>query len=416
MTATEVEPTLDSLGARPSFDLKTLLILLTFLMAGVAAAGSFETSRRSGQADDSAGQATHRTGNQPSETQDSAASIGQATPALRPLRLIALSLKQSAYAESPKLGEVGSYDGQVAPSVVHPGLAARSLPWHFVSWTSQDEPQSSATAERLNGPWLGFVTPLRRAQVPARDSGVLVDVAIEPGQRVSAGDRLGTLDRTRQLMAIELATAELELAQARVEHRAARELAVLDALQQETAFIEGTGSGSTTELQQQEAQLRRLLLSPRRQEIEQERLEQLEREFKLQQVLKQIELRSAQAEIERGEIRAPWNGVVTQQFRQQGEWVVAGDAICELVSLETLKIDLPLPVAAATADLVGRACQVRVTGRGGDRHEFVGTVARVGDLVDANQEVRIEIRFENRIQENAWLAVPGSPAEIEFTP
>lgn len=289
-----------------------------------------------------------------------------------------------------------------------------------IAASSADEAEQSQGQEQEEEPmtrpvWQGFVTPLERALIPARESGVLIEVSIEPGKGVDENELIGRIDRSDEQRIAAMARAKLALAQARVDHRATRELALLDALQQETTFLESQVAGANDDpLAAETMQMRRLLLSPQRRALEETRLAQLDRELELEAALQSLEVETADQAIEQGDIRAPWRGIVTQQFRREGEWIVAGEAIAELVSFETLKVEVSLPLDEATASLVGKPCEVRVEGLGGVEHEFSGSIQRLGELIDANYELRMEVRFENRTEDDRWLAIPGSRASIRL--
>lgn len=340
---------------------------------------------------------------------------------LPPLQDVSLEAPPVAPELEPKSStsdkQAGSATGARSLTTPRIGSPATST---FVSVSTQAAPvqadensNDNQGEDEASHSWPGFVTPVNRVQIPALVSGLLIEANCEAGSEIEKGELLGQIDRRDQRLAAELAQAKLELATAKVAHRAARDLALLDALQQETLFLESrSGAVSGDPLAEDDLQMRRLLLSPQRRALEEQRLAELDREFQLEAALQSIEVAAAEDSIQQGQLLAPWDGVVTQQFRRAGEWIVAGEAIAELVSFQTLKVEVSMPLNEARADWVGQPCEVVVDGLEGKSHEFEGVVTRLGELVDANYELRMEVRFENRRENDQWLAIPGSRASV----
>jgi len=300
-------------------------------------------------------------------------------------------------------------------SIVSSANAATPPPRQESSTSAGPNDETAATRDSIEGGWEGYVIPLRRVRIPAVDSGVLIEIDAQPGRSVEPGDQLGRLDRTRQASKAELVRVEWQLAELRARSSAARELDYAEAVLEELDYLDSADRTGLANDEAEARRLRRLLLAPRREPLQRSVLGQRGQEAELEAELKRIELREAETEVARGVLTAPWKGVVSQQFRQPGEWVLAGDPICELVAMDRLKVEVGVPAAEAdAAALIGRPCRLRIEIPGG-RIEIVETkIERVGELVGANGRVLIEARFDNRYLNGVWSVLPGSRATLSL--
>lgn len=160
----------------------------------------------------------------------------------------------------------------------------------------------------------GTVVSPRTAQLSSDLGGLVKDVMVDLGDRVSAGDPLVQLDaslESLQLKSAEASTREAreELADAQRRVRIAQRLAENDNLPQ-------------NELDAREAALRIA-------EAKVDRLEAEEGRWR--------------ARVERHTIAAPFTGVITSRSAEAGEWINPGDAVVELVDIDHLRVDAAVP-------------------------------------------------------------------------
>ncbi|HRF00272.1 MAG TPA: HlyD family efflux transporter periplasmic adaptor subunit [Pirellulaceae bacterium] len=264
--------------------------------------------------------------------------------------------------------------------------------------------------------WEGYITPVRRIQVPAPDTGLLRQAETAPGREVQSGELLARLDRSRQEREQELAATELQLAELKLADEAQRRLDYAAALRSELETATPARTADAPD-QVESRRIARLLLVPPREPLERERLETRRREAEYEVALRKLALDGARAEVARGEIVAPFAGVVTQRYRQAGEWVEAGSPVCELVAMDRLQAEVAVPIAdPALVDLVGRACRLRIETAGGGKFEVAATIARVGELVGANGRVAVVAEFDNPKVDGRRAVLPGSRVRLELGP
>jgi RND family efflux transporter MFP subunit len=179
----------------------------------------------------------------------------------------------------------------------------------------------------------GYVTARRQATVSAQITGTLIDVLIEEGDHVKAGQVLGRLEDTAQRAALAQAQAQLKSARALlVQHQA--QLAQSD-----------------RDVKRAEDLVERKLVS--QQAVEQARTQVETGAAQVQGQRKQIELaaaavRSAQVQLGYCTVRAPFTGVVIAKAAQVGEIVSPLSAgggftrtgIGTIVDMDSLEIEV----------------------------------------------------------------------------
>ncbi len=114
--------------------------------------------------------------------------------------------------------------------------------------------------------------------------------------------------------------------------------------------------------------------------------------------------RAAQTEekIRRMRISAPFDGVISTVHTEIGEWVSAGDAIVNLVNIDSLEIETHVSADVLPYINIGDRIKVEV---GGDLHETeLHTIVPIGD--------RTSRLFELRLRSHAVTGQPGLPVRV----
>ena len=180
------------------------------------------------------------------------------------------------------------------PALLFAGLAAAQ----GTALVRVEAPQRSSVAETLN--LTGSVTAERDADLSPRVSGLVQRVRVDAGDRVSKGDTLIEFDD--RLAALALRRADAALAEGR---------ALLDEsrrLREEGERLSADGSIPRSQFLTREA-----------------------------------EYAAAQAALARHRVVAPFDGVVTRRFSDEGEWVATGTPVLQLVATDPLRIDVRMP-------------------------------------------------------------------------
>jgi len=163
----------------------------------------------------------------------------------------------------------------------------------------------------------GTVISPQLAKLSTEVSGLVKSIRVDIGSRVDQGEILLELDD-------ELGRLDLKSAQA--EHEQAVQ-ALADARRRlaDAQRLIKRNTVSENELHSLEAEVR----------IDQAATQRTEAEQKRQQV-----------RLNKHHLAAPYAGVISRKYIEQGEWVQPGDAVLELVATQGLYVDFQLPQAA----------------------------------------------------------------------
>lgn len=202
--------------------------------------------------------------------------------------------------------------------------------------------------------------PLRAAEVPAQQTGLLRQIVVEEGQQVEQGQVLASLDARQAKLAV--ARAKLEYAQA--EAKAKNEISIL--------YAEKALEVAKAELRRSSESIEQFAKSISQSQLDVERLtvekltlerRQAEHELVLERFgvrLKQTELEAAQLQLSQHQLTAPFAGRVVLVRGRVGEWVEVGARVLRLVAVDKLRAEGFLPAEQASADLVGKSVTLSV--------------------------------------------------------
>lgn len=160
----------------------------------------------------------------------------------------------------------------------------------------------------------GTVTSPRVSQLSTAVPGLVTTVRFDSGAAVRKGDLLMELDPALEEMAVRQAKAELAEAEAELAD-AFRRLHIAENLA-ERSF----GPQNNVDLLKSEVDAKKAVIERR----------------KAQQA-------SAEERLSRHYVKAPYDGVISQRMVEAGQWIVPGTAVFELVAMDGLRIDVPVP-------------------------------------------------------------------------
>jgi RND family efflux transporter MFP subunit len=116
------------------------------------------------------------------------------------------------------------------------------------------------------------------------------------------------------------------------------------------------------------------------------------------------QLHQIEHDIEQADVRAPFNGIVTERFAQRGEYVQVGANIVHLVDTDHIEARVQAPLAMA--DKIRAGMEVRVKTGAQETSAKVRAVVPVGD-----ERAR---QFELRVGVDPALALVGSAVEVSL--
>ena len=255
--------------------------------------------------------------------------------------------------------------------------------------------------------------PLRAAEVPAQQTGLLRQIVVEEGQQVKQGQVLASLDARQAKLAV--ARAKLEFAQA--EAKANNEISIL--------YAEKALEVAKAELQRSSESIEQFAKSISQSQLDVERLtvekltlerRQAEHELVLERFgvqLKQTELEAAQLQLSQHQLTAPFAGRVVLVRGRVGEWVEVGAKVLRLVAVDKLRAEGFLPADQASADLVGKYVILNVMLSDNLEYQASGILRFVSPEMDP---ITRQVRVWAEIPNNGGKLRPGQQVTLEIKP
>lgn len=248
---------------------------------------------------------------------------------------------------------------------------------------SDDSKKKSAVPESLEIE--SFTEPWKDISVAASEMGTVSRMEVQEGALVKAGDLLAALDDQVLRAGLEVArrsmnaVGTLRSAQADVTMRKTE----LDKLTQ----LRERNHASQREVDRVIAEL----------EMAEARVQSVQEELEL----KQLEARRIEAQIEQRLVRSPIDGIVTEVFRETGEFVSPSDAvIVKVVQLDPLLIVFSVPLAKRNEVHSQQKVQVLIGTEGKIAEGIVEFASPTAD--SSNTAIRVKVRLPN--SENQWQA------------
>lgn len=259
----------------------------------------------------------------------------------------------------------------------------------------------------------GLVKVAEEIKLPAKEPGVLVQLAVREGNLVRAGQVIGKIDDSEPIMQKKAAQAAYNAAFQRwkddVEIRFAGKAA--DVAKADYEQMVESNRLATKAIADVEVRAKKLEWDKATLGIEKN---MHDRELaKFDAFTKQAELEAAELKIQRRVVTAPFAGVVEDIKRHQDEWVQPGDTILTLLKMDTLYVEGAIeqnkydPYEIANCEVT-----VDVEMARGRKAQFKGRIIKVSSLVggDGNYSVRAEVA--NQQENGNWLLRDGLPANM----
>ena len=232
--------------------------------------------------------------------------------------------------------------------------------------------------------------------IPAEQSGVLVQLKVQPGQKVSAGELVAKVKDDALLLKLEHARLEHELAKMAAESRVdlqysqkSFDVAVSDLRRSENANARVPNSVTQSKLEKQGLEKDRTEL----------KLEQARRDLKMAAFrtrLTSSNIQLAQAELAKATLKSPMSGLVVSVEKRVGEWVEASNVVCKIVRTDRLWIQGLLPAHQAAKIAVGTPVQIEFSQDWVELKTVTGKIVYISPEANAiSGMVQVRAEFAN---------------------
>ncbi|MDX1945931.1 MAG: efflux RND transporter periplasmic adaptor subunit [Pirellulaceae bacterium] len=281
--------------------------------------------------------------------------------------------------------------------------------------------------------FVGTIKPIRRSVVGSAAPGRVEHYLVNEGDAVQAGQpiahlRRGIIQAELDAAKAQLAVRQAELAEMEQSHQEEIEQAQakLQTCEANLAFrrakVErdralGTSiarelmeednslaAQATAAVREAKAALRMLTDGPRQQKTEQHRAWVAVQTAEVQRLSEQFE---------RHTMFAPFNGFVTTEHTEVGQWVMQGDPVAEIVELD--KVDVEIAVLEDYVAQLDPDADVQIEVPALPGQQFVGRIALVVPQADAKARTfPVKVRIENQVVGGQPLLKAGMFARVSL--
>ena len=238
--------------------------------------------------------------------------------------------------------------------------------------------------------------------------GLLVSLKKREMDEVAKDEVVAQLDD--RLVQQSLASAEARVRAAKEE--AEKDISVRyakvarDSAQKELEYHQDTNRRETRAVPAYEMRRYELKYVETGLQIEQAEYEQGISKLKLD--VAEAEAAAAAIEVDIRQVKAPVAGIITQRFREEGEWLSPGTSIVRLLQLDELYVQGHVPATLFEPyELHGKPVRVRIPLARGQLREIETTIHFSNPLVRTNGSFLVQAIIPNPRENGRWVLRPG---------
>ncbi|MCA9212791.1 MAG: efflux RND transporter periplasmic adaptor subunit [Planctomycetales bacterium] len=284
--------------------------------------------------------------------------------------------------------------------------------------------------------FVGTVNPRRTSTVGSAVDGRVQSFLVNQGDAVSEGQVLAQLRTETLEIEKAAAAAELQLAQQRLaelengsrpEDIAEAEANVRSAEARLTnaesklhrmETLATRGASSTTDLQDAQEQAKAAKFTLQATEALYKRIKDGPRVEAIAQARAEVELQTQRLNlindrIEKFTIISPFDGYVSAEFTEIGAWISRGDAIAEVIQMDEVEVQAPVPAEAVVNLRKGDVLRVEFPDLPNEL--FTGTIDRIVPIATSRARTfPVIIHLQNKIIDGAPMLLAGMMARVDF--
>ena len=270
-------------------------------------------------------------------------------------------------------------------------------------------PSESASRQRST------VEYVDEMELPAKETGVLMEVNIKEGDTVPAGFMIAKIDDT---------ILKHQLVQALVQKKNAESIAT-----DETSI---EAAEKQIQLNGQRYQTTKSLFRKGARSFEEKETARYEYEVaqlqKRAAKMRQLEARGdadlanaraneVEERIQRHSVTTAFDGVIVDRLKHQGEWVTAGEPIVKIARMDKLYVTgLISNLQYNPSDIMGKDVVVTVELARKETMEFRGKITMIGskDVSGSGNEFQVKAEIDNKMLQGQWVLRKNSRVSMKI--
>ncbi len=282
----------------------------------------------------------------------------------------------------------------------------RERPSQTVPVPSSHSPELTSRDDKIIRAEGALTSPVSDVSVPSRMSGPLAEIYVVETQEVALGDLLAKLDTTMSMLQVESSRVQLDAAMAKASDDVAvryaeKSFSVAHKEMEINADLARKGAGT-----RQEAERSKLAAEQADLQIERSRhdLDVAKKEA----MVEEYNVRAAETNLARHDIKSPLNGNVVKIFKQPGEWVNEGEVVFRVIQMDRMRVEGLIELNMYSPnDIFGKPVTV-VMNTAGRQEVFEGKVVMVNLETTNGKSYTVRAEVENRrVGRDLWLLLSG---------
>ncbi|MDO4558845.1 MAG: HlyD family efflux transporter periplasmic adaptor subunit, partial [Planctomycetia bacterium] len=251
-----------------------------------------------------------------------------------------------------------------------------------------------------------------RVCAPQR-GGLLVNLVVKEMDEVAEGDLIAQLDDRMVRKSMEAAEARVKAA----EEEAAKDISIRYAQEARASADKNLeySRDANNRIPNSIApyEMRRYELKCKETSLQIEQAEYEQEIAKLKLDVARAEAAAAAIEVDIRQVRATTSGIITERYRNEGEWLQPGMPIVRLVRMDQLYVRGHVPASLYEPyELQGRPVRIRLRLSRGRERELESTICFSSPLVDTDGTFLVQAVVPNVREDDQWLLRPGMEAAM----
>jgi RND family efflux transporter MFP subunit len=296
-----------------------------------------------------------------------------------------------------------------------PALPTASQPLSALRQSSPGNAQTPPATGTFQGNSLTSVPAaikcIHDVELAAQADGLLQELLVEEGAAVEKGQLVLTIDERTAMAELAVAEKEAEAAAAQASQdanlRFSRKASqVSDAEYLESKELYERNSASLTETRRKQLEAEKAHLGIEVAEVDHAK------DILAHHVAKE-KVSAAKVQVELRKVVAPYDGIIVERKRDQGEWVKAGEPILRLVHLKEMRVEANVPVRGASVALLQNAWLRLHVFMNGEDVPFDTKIEYISPVIEMNT-CRIWARIPNQIVNGSWMLRDGMEATVDI--
>ncbi len=255
------------------------------------------------------------------------------------------------------------------------------------------------------------VKAVHDVKLAAQADGILQELLFDEGAAIEKGQHVFTIDERTALAELAVAQKEYEAAEAQASQDANLRFSKKVADVSELEYAEVKGLYDRNAASRQETRRKLLEWDKAREGIKVAEVDHT-KDILAAAVAKE-KVQAATVQLNLRKVTAPYDGIVVERLRDQGEWVKGGEPILRLIHMKEMKIEALVPVRNSD---VGRLQNAEITIRvpiHGNDWIYKTTVEFVSPAVELST-CRIWARVPNTLNGKSWVLRDGMKASVDI--